>query len=583
MKKILLGLILTAAQAFAQVSVIPNDSLQVGKSTNTTKQIILNKGSGSSNPRIKWNNSTNKIEFSNDGSIFKAIGSGSGGSGGAGVNLLADLNPGAEDGTGSWTNSGGSFTRTTTAVNVLSGTASFVWDAASSGDKVVSSTVTLSNGQYGRACEARVTYIGGDVNNILEVVNNDAEVVGSLQLSAHTFNGPESVFFICPTSTAVGLDADKGILKLQIRQNTGSNAASLTFDDAYLGELSILAEATLPDVFSAKVDGTASPSTVTDENTDWINGNCSRSATGTYVCTFSSGVFTVTPNCWGVSETTGQRVAVTAKSASSVTFENRANDGTGNANSAIQVMCMKQGVDAKQAVQVYKSVPRVAENINEFSAALSSTDVVSDENTDWINGDCTNASTGQFTCNFVAGVFSTTPNCSIQPTATGACDGTRITSVSTSAITGLTMAAGAATNCSHVLSCQKSGTAYKMPIVQPIVSLVPFSRSFTSTNQTITSAGTLSLAHGLGSMPLLVQLRVKCLTAEANYSVGDEIVVDMVGQTASNRGISIVPDSSNIVIRFGSAVNVFQVPDKTTGAGATLTNANWALIVKAWN
>lgn len=108
---------------------------------------------------------------------------------------------------------------------------------------------------------------------------------------------------------------------------------------------------------------------------------------------------------------------------------------------------------------------------------------------------------------------------------------------------------------------------------------------FTSSNQTITSAGLLTLAHGLGASPELIQLRLKCLTAEFNYSIGDEVIInnnENDNGTTTNTGVSVVVDATNLVIRFGSNANVYIVQNKTTGAAAFLTNANWALIAKAW-
>lgn len=108
-----------------------------------------------------------------------------------------------------------------------------------------------------------------------------------------------------------------------------------------------------------------------------------------------------------------------------------------------------------------------------------------------------------------------------------------------------------------------------------------FNKAYTSANQTITAAGTLTLAHGIGAMPALVQVRLKCTTAEFGYSIGDEVIFNSGDQNA-NRGCSIVPDATNLTIRYGSAANTFNVNNKTTGASAAITNASWVAIFKAW-
>jgi hypothetical protein len=50
---------------------------------------------------------------------------------------------------------------------------------------------------------------------------------------------------------------------------------------------------------------------------------------------------------------------------------------------------------------------------NEFSAKVSSTGVVSAENLDFINGNCSISATSQFTCNFNSSIFTVAPNCSL--------------------------------------------------------------------------------------------------------------------------------------------------------------------------
>lgn len=99
---------------------------------------------------------------------------------------------------------------------------------------------------------------------------------------------------------------------------------------------------------------------------------------------------------------------------------------------------------------------------------------------------------------------------------------------------------------------------------------------FTSTDQTITAGGTLTLAHSLGRIPLLAWVILVCQTAELGYSIGDLLMVfPPVGSSVANTGVSVVVDATNLVIRYGSVAASFTVPNKTTGARADLTNANW--------
>lgn len=108
---------------------------------------------------------------------------------------------------------------------------------------------------------------------------------------------------------------------------------------------------------------------------------------------------------------------------------------------------------------------------------------------------------------------------------------------------------------------------------------------FTSAAQTITAAGSLTIAHGLGIRPMLVQQILKNTTAEFNYSIGDEVemsCVQMARNASVGLGVSCVPDATNLNIRFGSDPNTYLIPNKTTGNFQSITNASWNVIFKAF-
>lgn len=107
-----------------------------------------------------------------------------------------------------------------------------------------------------------------------------------------------------------------------------------------------------------------------------------------------------------------------------------------------------------------------------------------------------------------------------------------------------------------------------------------FSRSFTSADQTITFSGGLTIAHGLGVMPTLVQARLKNAITDAGYSAGDELIFPAGAQFgSSNAGLMIFPDATNLGVRFGPAMGVL---GKTTGTNVSITAANWVLIIRAF-
>lgn len=118
------------------------------------------------------------------------------------------------------------------------------------------------------------------------------------------------------------------------------------------------------DVFSAKVSSTG---VVSEENIDWINGNCSSGGTGFKVCSFNTGVFTTAPNCQmvsGVSSTSNFLTRINVSSSSSVTFLTMNTSGT-PVDGPFEIMCQKAGVDftaTRTIVGSFKDIPSLVEN-----------------------------------------------------------------------------------------------------------------------------------------------------------------------------------------------------------------------------
>ena len=99
-----------------------------------------------------------------------------------------------------------------------------------------------------------------------------------------------------------------------------------------------------------------------------------------------------------------------------------------------------------------------------------------------------------------------------------------------------------------------------------------------SGNQTITTSGSLTLAHGLGVRPKMVWAELKCLTAEAGYSVGDIVAVSVHDNNgATICGAGLWTDATNIGVRISSIGVMYNVTNKTTAAATNITQANWAI------
>lgn len=134
--------LISAHAAFGSTSTIPSDILKIGKSSAGDKTIELNKGSGSANPKIKWNNSASKLQYSNDGTNFNDIGSGSGGSG---QNYIS--NGDFEAQLLGWSDFNDSFTFATTDVNTTTDIITKTAHGLIDGDKVnFTSSTTLPGG-----------------------------------------------------------------------------------------------------------------------------------------------------------------------------------------------------------------------------------------------------------------------------------------------------------------------------------------------------------------------------------------------------------------------------------------------------
>lgn len=133
----------------------------------------------------------------------------------------------------------------------------------------------------------------------------------------------------------------------------------------------------------------------------------------------------------------------------------------------------------------------------------------------------------------------------------------------------------------------KSGaSAVKAVSPAALLASLGVSTSFQSADQTITSSGALTIAHGMGRAPTLVFGFMKCVAAESNYSIGDivPVPIGISPLTTNSPGVAITFDATNIYARYGSGSGggngVFTFPDKTSGSPANLTSANWKFFLR---
>ncbi len=233
-------------------------------------------------------------------------------------NLL--VNGGFENGKGGWAASAGTFAVTTSSPMI--GKVHATWDAAASGNTLTSSAVTIPAGMYGRngVASCLFTTASGTATHTIQAYDG-TNILSSVAITSSTTPTRASANFIFPSS---------GTVALRIYAN--ADEPSVAIDDCFLGpaESFNLGLDKPQDVFSATI---ANDGTVTNENSDWISGNCTNA--DPRVCTFVTSFFSAAPNC----TTDGEDV--TAVSSSSVSVDQNA--------VITRINCQKTGTDALQA------------------------------------------------------------------------------------------------------------------------------------------------------------------------------------------------------------------------------------------
>lgn len=101
-------------------------------------------------------------------------------------------------------------------------------------------------------------------------------------------------------------------------------------------------------------------------------------------------------------------------------------------------------------------------------------------------------------------------------------------------------------------------------------------------DQAITSAAALTLAHGLSALPQRIDAFLVCQTGEAGYTAGQITPTPIGALVTTGTGLSVIPDATNLVVRFGSPASAFIAAHATTGVPTSLTNGNWKLRLIAY-
>lgn len=353
-------------------SVLKGDTT-LGDGTNADQTITVNRATY--DPFLRWKESIGKWVFSNDGTIEKPFGSGSG-SGDGGINLLE--NPSFEDGvTVDWTSTCSSFTGQVFA-NPKPNDATFARCVASAPGEYFESVAKVVPTFFQGGCIA-YGYYNTTTNNAFTLQFIEGSTVIN-QITLPTTNG---LWLRTPT---VSVRCPAAGQSIKVR-GEALLAATIDFDSAYLGNENRLVYpdckgiTACEDIVSAFVTDGSGTTTVSQETPgSWINGSCTNPSAGLYVCTFDSGIFTVAPHCWAES-TLAKRSGLVSSTSSAVNIDWE-DDAGASQDATFTLYCRKQGADfaaakPQTAVTSEASGWKVDANIGGANASLGTANVAS--------------------------------------------------------------------------------------------------------------------------------------------------------------------------------------------------------------
>jgi len=108
-------------------------------------------------------------------------------------------------------------------------------------------------------------------------------------------------------------------------------------------------------------------------------------------------------------------------------------------------------------------------------------------------------------------------------------------------------------------------------------------KEFISTDQAIVNGGIHTIAHGLGVVPKLVQVYMRCKVAHYNHEIGDVVLANhtvLPWYGNGHFGSTIETNSTNVVMT--TATSGLLVGNLATGGIAAATAANWDFFIKAF-
>jgi hypothetical protein len=105
---------------------------------------------------------------------------------------------------------------------------------------------------------------------------------------------------------------------------------------------------------------------------------------------------------------------------------------------------------------------------------------------------------------------------------------------------------------------------------------LPLAAGYTSPATVIAASTAYTLAHGLASVPRLIECRLVCETIDTGFAVGDEVLMATY-QDSSTNGVTIYVNATNVVVRFAANYAGY-----SPSGYAAFDLSKWRLVVRAW-
>jgi len=229
----------------------------------------LNIGTGTNELRVSGGN----LEFSNDGALYKKIGSGSGSGGSSGISIIT--NDSFEDGlTPGWTSSGGTFSQQT-YTNGVEGDLKYARFVASTSGQYVETTAVAIPTSFSGGCQAdfkKVNVATAGLFKIQAMDTTGATVYAEQTIGVSSWIKVPTISFPCPVAGTM--------VKLRL---ISLAAGTIDFDRGYIGSNQNLVHSSQAKLLgSAVVTGCANSWIVTSTSFTLppVQAGCSYALTG---------------------------------------------------------------------------------------------------------------------------------------------------------------------------------------------------------------------------------------------------------------------------------------------------------------